>query len=60
MKKRTKAEAMRALLQVLRETGPRKRTVCVGIAGEEAFEQLLREGKIKTKGSKRGTEYAHA
>jgi hypothetical protein len=61
MHKRAK-DGRRRLLRVLRETGPRKRTVCLGLLGgsDRALEQLIRDGKVKVQGTTKGALYAAA
>jgi hypothetical protein len=61
-------ERAEALLQVLRETGPRNRHVCVGILrgtelvlsaerAERVLAGLVAEKKIVIRGTKRGSVY---
>ena len=61
MDKDLKARRQR-LLRVLGETGPRKRTVCLGLLGGDAkaFDELLAEGKIVRRGDRKGARYAKA
>lgn len=48
------------LLKMLRETGPRKRTVCVGLVGERVFEALLAARRLRMVNSRRGARYRAA
>ncbi len=52
------AEQIR-VLRVVMETGPRKRTVLLGLAHGETIDHMRRQGLLKKRGSKRGTMWAY-
>lgn len=48
------------LLKMLKETGPRSINVCVGLVGQEAFDHLRENKRIRVVGKKRGARWAAA
>lgn len=52
----------RLILRVLRETGGRKRNVIDGLAGGDrsVLDRLLREEKVRMRGTRKGATYEYA